>query len=287
VTVDLGGNHPSPPALEDVNADGILETALRDDRYFYLLTGFGSLMDDWPVALSGRMRALEREGSSPPPIIVDLDNDDAMDIVYHAGRNLYAFDRRAHALAGFPLLAEGTTAGSPAVSNGSGGEGYLFAAGSFDLIAAVGAWDAEPLRTRSALRRYATEAPMSFDRGWHMYRRDRGGSGRQERSSLDLPVEEAVDERSFKIYPNPVLGNSFRVRIDCSRPARIRLEFLTIEGERVASIDARHDWPDGSRIPFEEEVAAAAFASGIYICRMEIDGADWSWRGFKKFAVTR
>ena len=54
-----------------------------------------------------------------------------------------------------------------------------------------------------------------------------------------------------------------------------------------AAYDADHTWPDGGLVPFEYEVSADKFSSGIYICRLEIRGQGWNWNGYKKFAVTK
>lgn len=285
--ITLRGERPSSAALEDINGDGVLETALRDEAFLYLFTGFGVPMNNWPIRLSNRVSMLESALVPPPPVIADIDGDGAMEIIFRAGRNLHACECTGETVTGWPLHGEGEDAGSPAIAASPTGDLYVFVAGSFDVVGAVGTWGLDGASVFSAVRRYAPGFTLPPDRGWHYHRRDSGGTGRQEASNLSHPVETFVDEGSFKIYPNPVMGSSFRVRIDLSTAARVHTEFLNIEGEKVAEYDADHDWPDGGLVPFEYEVSTDEFASGVYICRMEIRGAGWSWSGFKKFAVTK
>ena len=281
----LRGSRFSSAALEDLNGDGVLETALRDEEFLYLLTGFGTLVDNWPNQVAGHASMMEH--GAAPPVIADIDNDEKMEIIYRAGRNLHAYEYTGEAVGGWPIQGEGSNSSSPAVAAGPADELYLFVAGSFDMVGEVGTWDLDAASVVSALGRYDPGLTLPNVRGWNFHRHDAGGTGRQAPSDESLEVESYVNEESFKIYPNPVMGSAFTVRIDLSAGARLHLEFMNIEGEKVAEYDADHSWAEGGLVPFECEVSSDKFSSGVYICRLEIRGTGWNWNGYKKFAVTK
>lgn len=281
----LRGVRPSPPVLADVDRDGALDAAVRDESYMYLLAGFGSIFQNWPLRLPEGPVEREQGHHPPPPIVEDLNGDGSMDLLFRAGTDLYALDSVAFELPGWPLPGGDYSAGSPALASGPAGTAFLFIAGSAEIVGG-GEPEIRHSSSLSYIKRYHLTGTSLTGRGWPMHRRDRGGSGRQGTPELQLP-RDFLDPSSFIVYPNPVKGGSFVVRISVSAPVRIRTEIFNLEGQKVLEQSGNHAWPEGSNVPFEEKFSTSPLASGIYICRIELVGRGGSWRGSTKFAVVR
>lgn len=275
----LRGDRISASALADIDGDGTLETALRDEGHLYLFSGFGTPVSGWPIALADAVAAHDRTDLQPSPVIGDVDGDGRSDIVFRVGGDLQAFDFHGRRLEGWPLSGEGTAEGALALLKGAGNALYLFDSAALVPYSGTGAV--------SALRRYDPGCDYLGIEMWPMSRHDAGGSSRQAPSAGENPLEAHVDESSFIIYPNPVKGAAFTVRVLISAPARIKTSIVNMEGEQVDEEIRRHDWFEGSAVPFEAAFRAGKLASGVYLCRVEVTGEGWNWIGTKKFAVTR
>ncbi|MDD3642757.1 MAG: T9SS type A sorting domain-containing protein, partial [Candidatus Krumholzibacteria bacterium] len=166
-----------------------------------------------------------------------------------------------------------------------GGGGLLFVSGGPDRILGARQEGVEFASPLSGLSRIRLDVQWNAE-GWTMFRRDPGGSGRQDPSGGSIPAGSLADGSSLICYPNPVRGGSFRVRIDLSASADVTLKILTLEGAQVYSAALRHEWTTG-RIPFETAVPVDGLASGIYICHLEVRGSGARWTGARKVAVLK
>ena len=278
----MSGTAISAPALSDLDGDGVMETVVRDDRSLYLLTGFGSPVVQWPKEIPERLLEAEGTGGSPAtPLIGDLDGDGACDLLFRIGGDLYGYSYGGRVMEGWPLAGEGTGHATPVLANGGPNELYIYVSGSHTIISNEGASHI------SSIRRYSTAGAVPESGAWPFYRRDAYGSARLELRPATVTYEGALDEGSFICYPNPVRGNSVTIRITLYRPARVKVTLINLEGELVYESVRGHAWPEGSGVPFEERIPLAGMAGGVYICRLEVDGGDWRWRGIRKIAVTR
>jgi M6 family metalloprotease-like protein len=286
--VRMRGSHPSPPVLADVDGDGTLETAIRDGSHCYLYSGFGVSAGGWPVAIDGRIVGHESLESQTPPVVGDVNGDDKKEIIFLIAGDIHAFDFRGGEIDGWPLPGEGERGGALALIRGESDKLYVAACASV-LSYAGSAGAGAAFHAVSSIRRYdpGIEAG-SMDGTWRMYRHDWHGYGRQANSE---PAEnqrtERVDPSTFIIYPNPAAGSSLTVRLLISAPARVKVTFVDIEGEKVVALDRSHNWFGGSAVPFEQSFSTARFSGGVYICRLEVIGDGWSWSGSKKIAVIR
>jgi M6 family metalloprotease-like protein len=274
------GSKPSAPILADIDGDGTLETALRDEGHLYLLSGFGVPARGWPIAIDPAVAAAYRTVPAVPPVAGDIDGDDRPEILFRVGGDIHAFDFEGRGRPGWPLPGEGASGGSLALLSGEGGRQYIVDCAS---VAGAGAGGAV-----SSIRRYEPGTTVSSElQLWPCFRHDGGGTGRQGASPGGGTADLAVDPSTFIVYPNPAGGSSFAVRVLVSKPARVTVTIMNLEGERVASREGRHDWPAGSAVPFEAAFGTKEMASGVYLCRIEVSGDGWSWRGSKKFAVVK
>jgi hypothetical protein len=135
--------------------------------------------------------------------------------------------------------------------------------------------------------RYSIGVPYDGYQSWPFYRRDTGGSGRQETPVHQGSVTALVDERSFICYPNPATTDFVTVRLVITSDADVRIRVMTVEGEVVVDRRRSHRWSTGSTVPFEEDIPTDSMASGIYICQVEIRGESGTWSGSRTFAVVR
>jgi M6 family metalloprotease-like protein len=286
VTVPLRGNYPSSPVLSDVDGDGTLETALRDDEYLYLFSGFGTPASGWPKRLSEANVARDRSAPQAPPVIADINGDGKREIVFRVSGDLRAYDFSGREIEGRPLPGEGVAGGSIALLKGESGGLYAFDCASSASYAVGGSGGTESGDAVISLRRYDLGVAYQDDQIWPFYRHDARGTGRQLPSGESFS-RERVDPATFIVYPNPASGSSFMARVLVSAPARIKVTIFNIEGEKVVERSLEHAWFAGSAVPFETSFSTAAFSGGVYICRFEVTGDGWSWTGAKKFAVIR
>jgi len=278
----------SPPALEDIDGDGVLETAVRDGKNLFLFTGFGILESDWPVSVDNKVSLVEdfRDGYSQP-IIEDIDEDGRCEIIFNLGGDLHAFEMDSNPVDGWPVAGTGTGLETPAFFKGGGNELRIFMIGRTDIVEGINVNGSDSSMDVSCAVCYNTENSFLPDKGWSFFRHDIFGSGRQLSSESSLPAEKTINERTFVCYPNPVRGRNMTVRISISSVAEVKINILNIEGESVLEINRTHQYSSGNKVPFEAIVPVGDLASGIYICYLEINSIQKSWRGARKFAVIR
>jgi M6 family metalloprotease-like protein len=283
------GSHFSPPILVDVDGDGTLETALRDESHCCLYSGFGVPASGWPIDVDAAIISHEWSGSPAPPIAGDVDGDGGSEVVFLIGGDIHAFDFSGREIDGWPLPGEGARGGALALLYGEAGAKLYIADCASALPVEREAGTGGASGAVSSIRRYSPGVEYgNLIQEWRTYRHDPFGYGRQDNNG-GAPNQrtEHVDPSTFIVYPNPAAGASFTVRLLISAPARVRLTLFNLEGEKVASLERAHDWLGGSAVPFEQSFSTAKLSGGIYICRIEIVGDGWSWSGSKKFAVIR
>jgi hypothetical protein len=96
----------------------------------------------------------------------------------------------------------------------------------------------------------------------------------------DLPL----DEKSVRIYPNPLRGGDLTVHFVLGRPARVRLEAFDLSGRRMASLEAPGvAGAGGNQVIWH----LASLAPGLYHIRLRIDGEGFQREFFDKLAVVR
>ncbi|MBN1163024.1 MAG: hypothetical protein JXB45_00460, partial [Candidatus Krumholzibacteriota bacterium] len=124
----------SPPALADLDGDGILETFFRDRENIYLFTGFGVLVSDWPVPVPAAMSAWEDQSTLAQPLAGDIDADGEGELIFNLAGELYALERTGRPVRNWPQRGEGDISVTPALIRGDNGELFLFVLGSWKTI---------------------------------------------------------------------------------------------------------------------------------------------------------
>jgi hypothetical protein len=278
----------SPVVLADIDDDGTLETALRDESRCFLFSGFGVPASGWPRALDGAIIGHEDLVSVPSPVVDDVDGDDTREIVFLVAGDIHAFNFSGREIGGWPLAGEGARGGALALLYGESGKLYIVDCAAAMPHTAVGGTGAVSGAV-SSIRRYDPGVEDdSVDQIWHTYRHDSYGYARQDNEGFaSNPRAEHVDPSTFLVYPNPATGASLTARVLISVPARVTVTLFNIEGEKVVERARDHAWFAGSAVPFEETFSTGKLSGGVYICLVEVAGDGWSWSGSKKFAVIR
>ncbi len=278
--VNLFSKGAYPCALADIDGDAILETLVQDDKYAYVFTGFGTLVSGWPVQLpsSPVARSGYRE-VKPSPIAFDIDGDDLVEPVFCVNGDVVAFDMHGDVLNGMPIPGESGVGTFLTVCRATEGI-VLFQAGAVPQIRGG--------ENVSYIRRVGFESAGVVNDTWPVYRHDPEGTSRQITPQVQ-PVKKGkyVDENSLICYPNPVMNGELVVRVPIYSSAVVKISILNVEGEKLFSISGRHEWPEGSNVPYEVKIQLGDISSGVYICLIEISGNNWSWKGYRKFAVIR
>jgi M6 family metalloprotease-like protein len=284
----MAGGRYSAPVLSDVDGDGTLETALRDESRCMLFSGFGVPVSGWPRALDEAVVGREDLVSVPSPVVGDVDGDGAREILFLVAGDIHSFDFDGREKADWPLAGEGARGGSLTLLSGESAGLYIVDCAAAIPYAESGGTGAISDAV-SVIRRYDPGIEVSATRQmWRMYRHDSYGASRQDnQGTAEHPRADNVDPATFIVYPNPAQGSSFTARVLVSAPARVTVTIFNIEGEKVVERTLDHSWFAGSAVPFETSFSTAGFSGGVYICRIEVAGDGWNWAGAKKFAVIR
>jgi len=280
------GPAPSPPALADMDEDGLIETIVRDRDRMFILSGFGTIRAGWPRVLSSEAAGLEESGYPVQPLAADPDGDGRLEAIFNVAGDIYLLEFAGDATEGWPVRGEGDPSVPFAAARGDGGRLHIFSAGGVgDLRRSPGSGLTVD-RERSSISRVDIQAVDTAPGGWRMWRNDPGGSGRQDAASSPDPAPGGVEDRSFICYPNPVSGGALTARMTISGAAKVAAFVLDLQGEKVASAGADYIL-NGGMVPFEVRIDVEDLASGIYICRVEVTGAGWRWSGARKIAIVR
>jgi hypothetical protein len=286
--VRLPGSRFSSPVLADIDGDGTLETALRDESRLYLFSGFGVPVSGWPRAIDEAVVGHEDLVSVPSPVVDDIDGNGTQDIMFLVAGDIHAFDFHGRGLEEWPLAGEGSRGGALALLAGESDALYLLDCAAI-VPRAVGEGAGAISAAVSSIRRYDLGVENADStQEWRMHRHDACGYARQVNTgSIENPRSGHVDPSTFIVYPNPAAGAAFTARVMISAPGRVTVTIIDIEGEKVAERTRNHTFPAGSAVPYEETFSTRDLAAGIYICRIEAAGDGWGWNGSKRFAVVR
>ena len=251
-------------ALGDVDGDGSLEIAVVTGAGVDLLGKNGNRMPSFPVEFPKHQQLGATAGE---PLLADLDGDGRQEILVAASAGAIAgIDDDGSRLGGFPVLTAAPVGATPVAADldGDGGLEIAALAGDFAYV-----WDTEGI---------SPQLGGSGVAAWGQRAADAQGSRAYRGARLSAPsrVPLLPADRAY-CYPNPV-GPRQRahLRYFLSRSADIQLEVFDAIGRRVE----KRRWGAGSpqSEPGENEIAWATgdYESGLYLCRLEANGADGS-----------
>jgi len=210
----------------------------------------------------------------PAPLIVDLDGDGLVDVLWHdPSGGVHAVDLVGNLLSGFPLAGPAEPAGSSAVGDVDGdGMLEIVMTGSFPAIESVDA-PLERVYTVSRGELVVLDLPVPAG-AFAPWAQGRGGSSNRAEQPLDGSQSqgdssgELFVDGTLQVRPHPVRGDELWVRIELRRSARVSATLYNLEGEIVAETD---ELPTGGGA-FDQRLDVEHLVSGMYICRVHGDG---------------
>jgi hypothetical protein len=263
VTVGTGMN--APPALADVNGDGLRDIVVFSGSKIYAFNAGGAALDYFPYTVQAA------QPLASAPIVADVDGDGRVEIVAVSGDGLVvAVNREAKMALGFPLKA-GRGYQSTAVTT-MADTIALVVASSDD--GSVSAWKTGTL----------TGAPVAAHYPWPQYGHDAGHRGIDLTALSGIPISSEFfpKERAYN-WPNPVYEGKTHLRYYVRDNATVRIRIFDIAGDLVTSFSG----PGIGGIDNEVEWDVSGIQSGVYLARIEANGTSGNGVAVVKVAVVK
>ncbi len=245
-------------ALGDVDGKGGAEIVFTTDyAQAYVLSRNGVTLPGWPVDLrpAGERGSAEGQYSSTTPILVDLNDDGAAEVLVADQRGgLVALGQDGQPLPGFPLATSTRLTGVAAGDIDGDGLLELVAAGAEGLVyawetdaAEAGAVWPQPLADASATA--CLPGPVSPPQ-------PPAGEG------------NVLVLGSLHCFPNPTAGQAARIRFTLKKDARVRAEIYDLAGSKVAELSGH------GAAGLENELVwdTSGTEPGVYFVRLVVGG---------------
>ncbi len=289
----LRAAHPSAPALGDLDGDGTLEIALSDDEWRYVLASNGRPVTGWPRRIVPEW--VDATPSVPParsrtsPVVADVDGDGRPDVLFPGDDGVVvAPDAAGAAGAGFPRVVPAAPATPTVVALDASGVPVMLAAGSTPGLAGADAVvDTVASSPRTALAiQSLPAATASAPAPWPMAAADAARTSRVAPAAPRASTR-AIDEASFMICPNPVMGPEVHARVILGARARVGVTVYTMEGQSAVSRSFVANDAGAPNTPFDEAIDVSNLASGVYFMRVRIEAGGRTKTIVRPFAVRR
>ena len=273
LSLPVEGGAKSPPVLGDLDGDSFVEVLFGGYSRLWAVRFNGILQTDTPLAfpLKDDTGAIEA-----PPVLADLDGDAVPEIFAGSrGGLLYGLSATGTHLTGFPISVGGQIRTSPLVND-------LDADGSLELLF---------FTDNGRMHLYHLEEIDPGFTGSDVVWGESGGNSRNTGHlnlsggfQQDEPAVALLPSRQVYCYPNPIRGDSARLRFFLSDRARIRVIVINAIGEVVDRLSLEDPVPmTKNEIGWD----TTNYASGLYICRIEAISEGRSEIRFVKVAIIK
>lgn len=235
----------------------------------------GEWLDGWPV--QPNPSTMEGSYGSGPLVCTLVDSDLPLSqyLFPVSDGRIFGMGTQAEEVPGWPLAGPAECAGTPALGQAQGGQELdLAAVGTFDRIQGLdGEGEQLVTATVSVIQLWADVAEAEAT--WPMH----GGSpwrhGNWAMQDLWSPPGAAegqgIVSGSHFCYPSPLRSGPLKVRASVRAPGRAKAEIYTLTGELVKA----SSWQAvAAKDPFAIVMDLPGVVSGMYICRLSVEGDD-------------
>ena len=269
-----------PPAIADVDGDGYLDIVISDLEYkTYVLDHGGARLRGWPQYGHGCGLPAWDAGFYPadttvpvaPAVLIDIDGDPGIEVVQGSRFEcVIAWDDDGERAPGYPYTFGGASASMAFGDIDGDGKGEFVAGGGEGfLYAFTGAYD-QPTVSASP------------------WRASYGGRARncvyppELMPEQPVPGTELLVTHSFHAFPNPADHDAVTFSFDTETGGTAMVEIYDITGLRVKSTPR---FAAVSRTEYTVDISD--LASGVYVCRLYVEGDGGESTETFKLAVRR
>ena len=265
--VSTGAPILAPPALADIDGDGVSDIVVCSGEKICVFNQAGFLLNNFPIAVSSDSTILAS------PVVGDVAGSGDLYIVVVTREGLVeAFDKNGKSPSGFPLLAGPNSGQSPAILTAAGGTIALLVPSS---DGSVYAW-----KTGS----YSASLPKL---PWPQYMHDEQNTGLSDSlgtpktSSSDfLPASEAYN------WPNPVgVASNFitHIRYHLGQSAQVTIKIFDMAGDLVTQLSKQGVGGMDNEVVWD----VSKIQSGVYFAHVDAQGSSNHGTAVIKIAVVK
>ncbi|MFH1843624.1 MAG: VCBS repeat-containing protein [bacterium] len=275
------------PASMEVLSPPAADFSFVGDGIFGRATLAGVPATGWPVRPQPTVRAASA-ATAPSTLNVRL-GDDSVTLFQSRDGRLYLYSESGVLQAGYPLAGPGLTAGTPLLHDLDGdGNLELVALGTTDKIVGINdTADSLETETTSRLAVWSGVGNSSEIGNWNMWRGNPWRTGESAERVILVPPPPAppLALENHICYPSPLTSGPLHVRAIPTRDGQAQATIYNLEGEEVVSASLETVLRD---MPFELLLPLERVASGLYVCRLQVDAREGgTMTSVKSFAIAR
>lgn len=242
-TVDVGGAIFSPPAVGDLDDDGLVEVVFGGENLIYAFGHNGALVENFPITVNHYIPA---GPITSTPTLADIDGDSRLEIfVTTTNGELAGFDLDGDRQNYFPKDAGGTILHPPVFVRASQGSAIF-------VVSNEGEISAFPI----------AEPKLVYWQGEYGDAANLGSFTRALTGASNFGSEIAY----LYNYPNPAATET-TIRFGLQNDNRVTLKLYNLAGDLVFETNV-----DGLGVVDNEyQLDCSTFASGVYFCQMETE----------------
>ena len=269
--VNVGGTIDHPPALADLDGDGIRDIIVFSGDRIFAYNLAGASLDNFPKPLHSVQPITSN------PVVADVDGDGDPDVVAVTEDGLVvAYDKNGTMASGFPLQAgigNQTVAAFSIPLPPLSVTGVGLAVASSDNASIV-AWKTGTLVGNRA-----------SDFSWPQYQHDAQHTGLATETLTGMPISSQFfpKERAYN-WPNPVYDGKTFIRYFVKENATVSIKVFDLAGDLVTTIP---NPPGVGGVDNEVEWNVGSVQSGVYFARIEASGGSGSGVAVIKIAVVK